>query len=269
MTPRVKTSILLFLSSVSIAPSVVRADPSPRALAQCLDEAHERFRSLRHLLEEARRQRRVSTAGSPERQAADAAIERIAQRTLQATEHVADCVRRHAPRLPTDLRAPTGMHPNVRRDASGRPIVEVDVPPDPRERAVADDRDEAVRLIARDTPLAPLVHLQRLERVDGTGRTPRGALLEAARRLGPPLRRCYETLMERRGLQRGEAVLAVVVAPNGRARRVHLDRVGLGGPGFRRCLLAATRTFRVGNPPRGGWVGYQLMVHFGERDEAE
>ncbi len=267
-------AVVIFLSVLTTSSGLVaaqeRAAASPAAMARCLAAAHRAFRTLERLLGEARSQHDASRAGSPERNAAEASIERIAQRALRTAERASACIRQHAPRLPVDLRVPgalQGAPPH--RDASGRIVVEVEAPPDPRERAVAEDRDEAVRLVTRGISLAPLVHLERIERVDGTGDIPRDALLDAARRLGPAIDRCYEALLERRGLQRGAALLAIVLEQSGKLRRARVERVELGGAGFRRCLRDAVRTFRPATRPRGGWVGYQLTVHFGEHDATE
>ena len=264
----------------------VQADPpvDAAALARCFDQASREYGTLQHLLSEARLQRQHSRPGSAERAAAEAAIERLAQRGAEVSARVMRCVARAGGSRtgaidpfatgpagrhggaggPTATVAPYGAGATVHHDEGGRPVVVVEQPLDEHEQSVARAEDTAIRTVASGLRITNLVTLQALRHVDGPGELPRAEAIGTAQRVATRVARCYDALLEHRGLQPGQVVLSFVVEASGRIRYARLERATLGGIGFRRCLRRAAATTRPMLSPRGGWAGYEIVLDLGE-----
>ncbi|MFW6067516.1 MAG: hypothetical protein ACOC97_04200 [Myxococcota bacterium] len=208
---------------------------------QCLRKAHARLGETVRLLRQSHAQMRASD---------DERVTRDAARAVVALEE----------RIRELLGEMERCTPD---DAGGEKVAHVEPDPDPAEEAVAEP-NPAVQVVERDRALGPHVHVVAGQKVDGKGTLPDRAVQGAVTRAAGALHACYDRLVERGALQKGELSLLFTVTGVGHVRGVDVERSSLGGPAFARCVeLGARRVMRVDTRPSGGSVSYGYTLRFG------
>ncbi|MFW5876235.1 MAG: AgmX/PglI C-terminal domain-containing protein [Myxococcota bacterium] len=211
---------------------------------RCLRAAHARLGKTIELLDDYYEQMRGASNAGVARDAAQAIVS-LEKRIRELTG---------------DLRTCMGKAPKE----DGRAKV-VEAERDPATGAVA-EQNPATDVVERDRSLGPYVRIVVGEKVDGTGRVPERSVRNAVTGIARPMQACYERLVERGALEKGELILVFTVPPEGRVRKTRVERSTLGNRAFSRCIeRRVRRVLRLDAPAVGGDATYSYTFQLGPR----
>jgi len=231
-------SILLFALAAPLlaqeAPDAVAAR-SGRELA-CLRPLKDELSRVLELLQQARAQMGMAGADARARRDAAHAVETLEQQVRTIVMAMQNCVETPGP-TPIDMEEATQHAAEVEND----PLPTVD-----EARSLSDN----VRVVSA-------------QRVDGVGMVPSASMSEAMTRVGPRLDACYQRLVTRGALVRGQGFLVFSVDERGHVGRVETEGFSIEDRSFERCVRRAATHLRLGTGSDGGVSRYAYTLEFG------
>jgi hypothetical protein len=225
----------LFVSAAMAQdPSVelTAARTSGQAVAReidCLRGIQRELSQTVRLLEEAVAQRQVAPREAARRDA-ELAARSLRQRRAEILQRIDGCRQEYSvPSLPTQV---------------------VEQPPSQAELQVAQPND-ATQVIEQNVRLSQNTFIVIGERVDGRGLTDPVQVRNSLRSVSALIDRCYDQVVRRGALVRGELILTFTLTPTGRVSRSGVERNSMPAA-FGRCVQRAARQIRAPTAVRGG-----------------
>ncbi|MEM9189619.1 MAG: hypothetical protein AAGF12_10620 [Myxococcota bacterium] len=217
-----------------------------RQEANCIREQAQRLERTLMLMNEAIAQMRNPSAGERARQDARDAIRSLRQRRVRIEREALGC-----------------RQPASRTARSDAPIEGVVYQPPSRDPAVerVGQPNSATHVVDENLTLGTNVRVVRGERVDGRGRIGDDAVRRAVRSMAPHLGRCYDRMVGRGALQRGQVMLTFTIDARGAIHRVRTDQSAFPAS-FNRCLQTGARRGRTSPGPSGGSAQFSYTLAF-------
>jgi hypothetical protein len=212
----------------------------------CLAEKREELARIVHQMEEAQTQMR-SASTQQAREHGRLALQSLTQRAIRVEREIPACRRELSAR--------------ARRPGPPEGVTTRTEALDPNEAAVAQP-NEATRVIERDAVLQPNVAVVVGQQVDGTGRVAPEEIRAAIRGAAARFSRCYDHLVDRGALTRGNIIVTFRVTSSGRTRAARAHHGTIDDRRFIRCMSSAARRIRVRSRPSGGDAVYSYTLRF-------
>ncbi len=212
----------------------------------CLADKREELARIVQQMEEAQTQMRSGRTAQA-REHGRLALESLTQRAIR--------VEREIPACRTELSA------RARRPGPPEGVTTRTEQLSTSEAAVA-ERNDATRVIERDMVLQPNVAVVVGEQVDGTGRIAREDVRAAVRGAASRFSRCYDRLVDRGALTRGNIVVTFRVTSRGRTTRARAHHGTIRDRRFVRCMTSAARRIRFRTRPTGGDAVFSYTLRF-------
>ena len=243
LTPALLLALLLAAPLEAQGPAAPSLDVvsarSGRELA-CIEPLHERLGETLRLLREARSQMAMSRHGAQAQEHAAQSARALEQRVRELTTEILACLEAPAPAATSVVLG--------------------------GERHAAESENVVVPTIDEARPLTDHVRVILGQRVDGEGSVEASAVQDAVTAIGPRLDACYQRLVERGALERGQAFVSFAVNDRARVGRIRVEGVTLGSSGFERCVRAAANHLRVSAPSDRGITSFSYTIGFGPEE---
>ncbi len=212
----------------------------------CIAEKREELSRIVRQMEEAQAQMR-SGRTEQTREAGRLALESLTQRAVRVERTIPEC------RSELSARA--------RRPGPPEGVTTRTAPLAPSEAAVAEP-NEATRVIERNAVLQPNVAVVVGEQVDGTGQVAAEEVRAAVRGAAANFSRCYDHLVDRGALTRGQIIVTFRVTSSGRTIGARAHNGTIDDRRFVSCMSSAARRIRVRSRPNGGDAVYSYTLRF-------
>jgi hypothetical protein len=215
--------------------------------AACLAQKEADLRRIVHQMEEAKRQIEDASSSAEARRDGRLALTALLQRAVRVERAILECR--------TELSA------RARRPGPPEGVTTRQAPLHPNEEAV-EVQNAATRVVERDAVLQPNVGVVIGEQVDGTGTIAPEEVRAAVRGTASLFSRCYDQLVDRGALARGNIIVTFRVTGAGRTTAARAGHGSLTDRRFVSCMSAATRRIRVRSAPTGGDAVYSYTLRF-------
>lgn len=204
----------------------------------CLEPLQRRLTDTMRLLREARSQMAMTRHGRQAQEHAAQSAAALEQRIREITAQMTACIE-----APSPVTVVTTADPHA-----------------------AEVENEVVPTIDQDRALTDHVRVIVGQRVDGEGNVEPSAIQGAITGIAPRLDACYQRLVERGALERGQAFISFAVNDRARVGRIRVEGVTLGTSTFERCVRSAANHLRVSAPSDRGITSYSYTIAFGPED---
>lgn len=209
---------------------------SGRELA-CIEPLQLRLQETLRLLREARSQMGMSRHGQQAQEHAAQSALALEHRVREIAGEIVACVETPEPTV-TIVTTATDQH-------------------------AAEVENDVVPTVDEARPLTDHVRVIVGQRVDGEGNVEASAIQSAITGIGPRLDACYQRLVDRGALERGQAFISFAVNDRARVGRVRAEGFTLGNSGFERCVRSAANHLRVSAPSDRGITSFSYTIEFG------
>jgi len=230
----------------SIAEARAIADRIAREAA-CLSRKRAELHRIVQQMEDAKRQVDNARSTAEAREHGRLALQALTQRAVRIERSITECR--------TELSA------RARRPGPAQGVTVRQAPVHPTDHAVAQPNDHT-RVVERDVVLQPNVGVIVGEQVDGTGRIAPEEVRSAIRNSASRFSRCYDQLVDRGALTRGNIVVTFRVTSAGRTTGARAHHGNITDTRFVRCMTSAARRIRVSSPPNGGDAVFSYTLRF-------
>jgi hypothetical protein len=215
--------------------------------ASCLAGKEADLRRIVQQMEDATRQIESPASSADARRDGRLALTALSQRAIRVERAILECR--------TELSA------HARRPGPPEGVTTGHAPLHPNDEAVALEND-ATRVVERDAVLQPNVGVVVGEQVDGTGTLQPEEVRAAVRDAASLFSRCYDQLVDRGALTRGNIIVTFRVTGSGQTTQARAGHGNLTDSRFVSCMSAAARRIRVSSAPHGGDAVYSYTLRF-------